>query len=229
MIEYRWNGGTWCRLALSAAGNRHGCHVAALQGYAPVGAWTLDLRVVSGMVELAGIEHRSGQPGIRMHNLGAGGSGVRHWSDVDARAWARAFEAFGCDTVLALFGTNDQKHITPDAHRQGLRDWIGTLRRAAPDADIALVTSPESGDSSAPRPTRPMRLYSSAARSLAVSERLCHVDLQAAFGELAAYRTGATQPLLDASLIHPNTAGSRVLEALFLRLFEQARSGPWSA
>jgi hypothetical protein len=222
-IEYRWSGGAWSRLELGSAQPR----VAALRGFPRSGAWTLDLRVVSGIVELAGIEHRSGQPGIRIHNLGAGGSAAHHWSAVDASAWSQALASFGCHTLLMLFGTNDQKQLTPDAHRQSLQQLIRTIRHAAPEADLGLGTPPESGDTTAPRPSRPMHLYSAAARELAVADGLCHVDLQAAFGKVAEYRHAGSRPLLDASLIHPCPAGSQVLEKLYLRLLEPARmDGP---
>jgi hypothetical protein len=216
-IDYRWNDGAWIRLDLERAATST---LVMLTGFPQSGAWTLDLRVAAGVVELAGIEHRSGQPGIRIHNFGAGGSSALHWSAVDADAWSRAFASFGCDTVLTLFGTNDQKQISPDIHRRCLDDLTGRLRRAEPDVDIGLGTAPESGDTTPPRPSQPMHRYCAAARTLAVAQAFCHVDLQPAFGKVDEYRYSGVRPLLDASLIHPNVEGSRVIEALYLGLLD---------
>jgi hypothetical protein len=232
VLEYRWKGGTWTRLALDHTRTQtrlrdvpQGPQVAPLHGFPQQGAWTLDLRVVSGMVELAGIEHRTGLPGIRIHNLGAGGSNARQWSEVDAHAWAQGFSALACDTALVLLGTNDQKHITHAVHQQSLRLLVGMLKQATPAIDIGLCTSPESGDIRDQRIERPMRLYAMAARALAREQALAYVDLQAAFGSPDRYRYGGAQPLLDASLIHPNEHGSRVLKAVYLQLFESLGDG----
>lgn len=67
VIDYRWNEGPWIRFDLRTAD-----HVTRLTGFPSVGAWTLDIKVASGVVELAGIEHRNDNPGVRIHNLGAG-------------------------------------------------------------------------------------------------------------------------------------------------------------
>jgi hypothetical protein len=214
-IDYRWNEEPWTRLALVRTG---GSPVAALTGFPRHGAWTLDLRVASGTVELAGIEHRSGNPGVRIHNFGAGGSTASQWNAVDPEDWQASLASFACDTFLTLFGTNDQKQITPEAHRQCLEDLVRKLRLACPDADIGLGTSPESGDTTPPRPERPMRLYRTQARSLARAAALCHIDLQPAFGSITDYRYGGKHALMDASLIHPGAGGIRVLEALYLSL-----------
>jgi hypothetical protein len=211
-IDYRWNGGPWTRLELKHEARP--C-IAALTGFPRQGGWVLELRVVSGPVELAGIDHRSGTSGIRIHNFGAGGSTARHWTDVDAATWRNAFASFGCHTVLTLFGTNDQKHLTPRVHRQCLEQLTREIRLAAPEADIGLGTSPESGDSAEPRRSRPMHLYRAQARSLAESAALCHIDLQPAFGDVAQYRYSGSRPLMDESLIHPSVEGSRVIEALY--------------
>lgn len=214
-IDYRWNEGAWTRLELD---ERAGAPVVALTGFPLRGGWTLDLRVASGAVELAGIAHDSGTPGIVVHNLGAGGSSAQHWHAVDADQWRAAIASFGFDTVLTLFGTNDQKLITPEDHRRCLAGLVRALRLAVPNADIALGTSPENGDTDEPRPGRPMRLYCTQARSLAIEARLCHVDLQPAFGNVADYRYGGPKPMLDRTLIHPSAPGMQAIEALYLRL-----------
>jgi hypothetical protein len=211
-IDYRWSGGPWTRLELDPG---TGPCIAALTGFPRRDGWVLELRVASGVVELAGIEHRSGTPGIRIHNLGAGGSTAHHWTQVDAAAWRNAFASLSCHTVLTLFGTNDQKHLTPDVHRQCLDQLTREIRLAAPEADIGLGTSPESGDTAEPRHTRPMHLYREQARSLAESGEFCHIDLQPVFGDVAQYRYSGGRPLMDVSLIHPSIEGSRVVQALY--------------
>ncbi|MDR7008843.1 GDSL-type esterase/lipase family protein [Paraburkholderia strydomiana] len=223
-IEYRWNEGDWTMHDLGGAG---ATPVSRLAGFPLDGGWTLDLRVVAGPVELAGIVHNSGRPGVLIHNLGAGGSSAQHWASVNQSTLGSAVESFGFDTLMTLFGTNDQKLIEPHEHRRCLAALIQTLKHAAPHADIALGTSPESGDVQEPRPRRPMRLYRDADRSLAIQERLAHVDLQPLFGNLDEYRYGGSKPWLDASLIHPAVPGMRAIEKLYLSLFNPVahRSG----
>jgi hypothetical protein len=212
-IDYRWNEGPWIRLDLGAAG-----HVVALTGFPGVGAWTLDMKVASGVVELAGIEHRNNNPGIRIHNLGAGGSTALDWSSVDVATWQAAVAALDLHTALTFFGTNDQKRITPQEHRASLARLVQSLGVAAPDVDIALGTSPESGDMTEPRLGRSMRLYSNEALQLAIDHALCHIDCQPAFGDVSDYNHSGVRPLLDDSLIHPSVEGMRVIESLYLRV-----------
>lgn len=214
-IDYRWNEGAWMRLALDRTS---GASPTALSGFPPKGGWTLDLRVAWGTVEMAGIEHRNDNRGIRIHNFGAGGSTALQWNAVDPAGWQAALASFGCHTILTLFGTNDQKQITPEVHGQCLEDLVGKLRLTCPGVDIGLGTSPESGDTMQPRPSRPMHLYRAQARSLAIKAALCHVDLQPAFGHVADYRCSGSHALMDASLIHPAAAGIRVIETLYLSL-----------
>jgi hypothetical protein len=212
-IEYRWNEGSWSRLDLPAA-----CRVVALSGFPRAGAWTLDVKVASGVVELAGVEHRNDISGVRIHNLGAGGSTAVDWSSVNAAIWQAAIAALDLHTALMFFGTNDQKRITPQAHGLSLSLLVHSVRAAAPDVDIVLGTSPESGDLTEPRPGRPMRLYRNEARQIAIDEALCHIDCQPAFGDVSNYRYSGPCPLLDESLIHPSVAGMRVIEALYFRV-----------
>jgi hypothetical protein len=229
-IEYRWNQGPWTSLSLDLSlgptvpprpehqAGVDSAEVASLilTGFPREDGWTLDLRVVSGVVELAGIEHRNLQPGIRLHNLGAGGSTAGDWSAVASNGWRAALDALGPHTALLLFGTNDQKRVTPMQHRDSLAELVHALRLVAPDLDIGLVTPPDSGDPTPPRSERPMRLYRDQARALAAEGRLCHIDLQPVFGEVESYRYGGTEPLLNESLIHPSIQGSRLITACFL-------------
>ncbi|CAH2807937.1 MAG: hypothetical protein CBARDCOR_6533 [uncultured Caballeronia sp.] len=207
-IDYRWNEGSWRRLDLFVAG-----HVMELTGFPSVGAWMLDIKVASGVVELAGIEHRNDNPGIRIHNLGAEGSTALDWSSVDAATWQACIAALDLHTALTFFGTNDQKRITPQEYGSSLARLEHSLRAAAPHVDIALGTSPESDDLTEPRPGRPMRLYMAETRQLAIDQALCHIDCQPAFGDYSGLR-----PLLDDSLIHPSVAGMHVIESLYLRV-----------
>jgi hypothetical protein len=176
------------------------------------------MKVASGVVELAGIEHRNNNPGIRIHNLGAGGSTALDWSSVDVATWQAAVAALDLHTALTFFGTNDQKRITPQEHRASLARLVQSLGVAAPDVDIALGTSPESGDMTEPRRGRSMRLYSNEALQLAIDHALCHIDCQPAFGDVSDYNHSGVRPLLDDSLIHPSVEGMRVIESLYLRV-----------
>lgn len=216
-IEYRWDDGPWS--ALTLCGDTAPATM-ELAGFPLTGGWTLELRVVSGPVELAGIEHRNREAGIRIHNLGAGGSTALDWCVEDAPGWRETIRTLEPHTVMLLFGTNDQKRSSPEEHGQALRELIKSLRLALPTLDVALGTSPESGAETPPRPQRPMSLYRNEARGLAIELDACHIDLQPIFGVVDDYKYGGAAPLLDQSLIHPTDDGSRLISAHYQRLLD---------
>ncbi|VVE40849.1 SGNH/GDSL hydrolase family protein [Pandoraea anhela] len=211
-INYRWNGGRWHGLTL---GGGSGQSRYALQEFPETGTWELDIAVAQGRVTLAGIEHRAdvaGMPGVRLHNLGAGGSTTADWlGAMRSGGWFAGIHSLGIDAAVLLLGTNDQRDIEPAAYRTNLAEIVERLRNQLPSLKLTLACSPENCGDEPQRRTRPMAAYQDAAASIAARYGLPVVDLQSAFGDVARYRHDGPAPLLDASRLHPNVAGSAVL------------------
>ncbi|MFK0378649.1 SGNH/GDSL hydrolase family protein [Pandoraea sp. NPDC090278] len=216
-INYRWNGGPWHGLTLGgiAGQARYG-----LTDFPTHGAWELDIAVAQGTVTLSGIEHRAevpGKPGIRVHNLGAGGSTTADWlAAMRSGAWFAGAHSLGLDAAILLLGTNDQRDFDARVYGQNLDAIVDRLRSQFPSLHLVLACSPENSGNEPQRRERPMTAYQDAAAKVAARHELAIVDLQAAFGDVADYGLEGTRPLLDASRIHPNAAGSAVLRACMM-------------
>ncbi|MFJ2992906.1 SGNH/GDSL hydrolase family protein [Pandoraea sp. NPDC087047] len=208
-INYRWNGGPWHGLTL---GGMPGQSRYALLDFPVEGAWELDIAVAQGTVTLAGIEHRADAPGIRIHNLGAGGSSTADWlAAARSGAWFAGLHALAIDSAVLLLGTNDQRDLDAAQYRANLGEIVDRMRVQLPSLRLTLACSPENSDDAPQRRTRPMLAYQEAAAAVAARHGLAMVDLQPVFGDVADYGHHGTRPLLDASRLHPNAAGGAVL------------------
>lgn len=226
-INYRWNGGRWHGLTL---GGGAGQSRYALQDFPETGAWTLDIAVAQGTVTLSGIEHRadmigmvdmvykvdvapiSDTPGIRVHNLGAGGSTTADWlAAMRSASWFTGVHSLGIDAAVLLLGTNDQRDFDAATYRTHLDEIVERLRSQLPSMRLTLACSPENSGDEPQRRARPMSAYQDAAATVAARHGLSVVDLQQTFGDVAQYRHDGPNPLLDASRLHPNGLGSAVL------------------
>ena len=208
-INYRWNAGRWHGLTL---GGSPGPSRYTLQDFPTEGAWELDIAVAQGMVTLAGIEHRALSSGIRIHNLGAGGSSTADWlKAARVGAWFAGLHTLTVDAAVLLLGTNDQRDLSAAQYRANLDEIVDRLLTQLPSLRLTLACSPENSDHAPQRRTRPMVAYQEAAAEVAARHGLATVDLQSVFGDVADYRHDGAHPRLDASRLHPNAAGSAVL------------------
>ncbi|ALP62830.1 SGNH/GDSL hydrolase family protein [Paraburkholderia caribensis] len=220
VLQYRFNGGAWTQIDQSVGS---GLQVAALTGFPTTAAWTLDIEPVSGTIELYGIDHRSGAPGIVVHGLGAGGSNAFHWGSVNQAQLQAAWKALGINAFSMLLGTNDQLSYTVSGHKSSMQTVINSMRAACPTADILLATSPENSDTTPPRPSQPMALFQEVDLELAIANKCAHLNPQYYFGSsISEYGYGTVRGWLNSSLIHPSQTGQRVLEEAFWRVLTQS-------
>lgn len=208
-INYRWNGGPWHGLTLSGM---PGQSRYALQAFPEHGMWELDIAVAQGTVSLAGVEHRAASPGLRIHNLGAGGSSTADWlAAARSGAWFAGLHTLAIDSAVLLLGTNDQRDLGAADYRANLDEIVDRLLSQMPSLKLTLACSPENSDDLPQRRARPMHAYQAAAAQVASRHGLQTVDLQSVFGDVATYGHNGAHPLLDASRLHPNEAGSALL------------------
>jgi len=210
-IRYRCNAGSWTGITLPALG----LVSYTLAGVPSSGSWTLEVESVSGDVTLFGLEGRAATSGVRFHKLGRGGASADFWgASADSANIIAGLAALEVDTVVSLFGTNDQSlsaqtahvpPITPAQHGIYVDGIVDVVRAAAPIADILHVTSPECRPGAVASGTiYPMAEYSRVARNVARAGLCAHLDLQQFFGDVPAdYAYGGPRALLDSSTNHP--------------------------
>ena len=214
-IRYRWNGGAW---AAMTAGTPTGAAV-ALSGV-PAGTWTLDVEVVSGTAQIAGINGLRAS-GVVVHDIANNGSALVNWARLDQSpaTWradhAAALARLGAvRAFVVMLGANDQgQQFTPDQYGRAMRREIDeVLRVAAPGADILWMMQPENGRSGETYPQR-IAGYTAAAKPIATEKRAALLDLQPLFGaSYAEYgHLGTARVLFENDALHPNTAGNAVI------------------
>ena len=209
-VRYRWDGGAWSTLDLSAGS---GPLTAALTGL-PATAWTLEIEIVSGSSTLFGLDVRRSTSGVRFHKLGATGSRAEQWATVNAAAWQTGLAALAPNLVVIMHGTNDQgSSRTPSAYRTDIDTIITRVRAAAPAADILLVAPCENQRANSVA----MADYADQLQELAVLRSCAFLDLQPFFGLLPVdYAAGSARPWFNADTIHPEPAsgGRAIVDAI---------------
>lgn len=210
-IRYRWNAGAWTALALTGSG----LQVVPLAGI-PAGAFTLELEVTAGVTKLCGVDMQSAASGVRVHKLGASGSGTNHWSVVDAAQWATGLQSIAPNLVTVMLGTNDVFNMTAATYRANLQIMLTRIKAALPSADVMIIMPPENARTD--HPTTFMVDFAAQAYELAAINQCAFLDLQYLFGAAyAEYSWGSARPWLLSDLTHPTTAGGRAITDALLR------------
>ncbi len=214
-VQYRWNGGAWTPLALQGSG----LVTADLNQLPASGAWELDIQVVSGTVELCGVDLKSGANGVRVSNLGATGSNSANWAGVNAANWQTALQALAPNLVIIFLNTNDQGgSYTPAQSNANWNTIIANVRAALPGVDILCISPAEN---QRPNMAYAMPLYAAQTKAVAGSHSCAFIDLQPCFGDPANVSTsyGSSAPIdyLNPDLTHPNpsTGGFAICDALY--------------
>lgn len=214
-IQYRWNGGAWTPLDLSAGA---GLGTVVLAGL-PAGAWTLDLQVVSGDCTLCGLDVQQTADGVRVHKLGATGSAAIQWQAVNAAQWEAGLSALAPNLVTILLATNDQPIYDAATFSGYVQTMITRVKAAVPTADILLIAPCENGRGE----PNPMSTYADALAQLAAVNHCAFLDLQYAFGDVYAdYGFGSARNWFASDTIHPDPAtGGRAIVDAVTRLLTQ--------
>lgn len=206
-FRYSWNDGTTWQTTISYAG-ASGALSAALAN-TPTGAATLILEVVSGTVQLGGVDLKSSASGVRVNKLCASGSASNSWSLAASSnsQWRSRINELGAKLHIIGLQTNDQgAGFDPDAaYTTQMGNIITALRLADPYCDILLTSPPENQRVAN---AFPMSRYTAATRALANAQNCAHLDHQFNFGVLPADYAwaNAARQWMNSDLIHPVTA-----------------------
>jgi hypothetical protein len=171
-----------------------------LAGVPATAAWTLEIEVVSGAVDLQGLDGRSAAAGVRVHKLSNSGSHALRWSAVDVAAFVASMAQLATEMVMICLGTNDraQDH-TPASFYTSMDALIERARSAAPTCDLLLVAPCENERAD----SYPMVQYTNQQGRLADVWQCGLVDLQYAFGlDVDVYKFGGTRPWFS-DTVHP--------------------------
>lgn len=211
--RYRWNGGPWTTIALTGSG----LTIASIAtGIPTLGAFTLDVEVVSGTVSLSGVNLKSSAPGVVVHNVACSGSRLSHHVAVDAAQYQAGIAGLAPDLVVPLLGTNDQANSTPTAFAAQYATLIGRLRVARPTADILMVMPPENLRTYI---DDPMVNYAAAAYPVAQQQRCAWIDLQLVFGDQASdYGSTSGRPWIGSDNLHPQPGYFPISSAVYRTL-----------
>lgn len=214
VVRYSWdNGSAWSAdLSLTETGPAK----IALSGV-PDGTGTFRIEVVSGNVEIVGINMKSTATGVMVHKLGASGSNSTQWAAVDAAVWADLVNSLGPHLVIGLLGTNDQSgSLSPASFEEHIAELMAALKTESPAMDRLWLSPAENTRANAV----PMTSYAAAARKAAVDGGFAFHDLQYDFGDdVDEYKYSSTLSLLDSSDLHPAAAsGGALISDAVLRL-----------
>lgn len=169
------------------------------------------IEVVSGTVKLSGDNVKNSMPGVRVHKLGASGSTIVKWVNVDKLTQVESWGKMEIDFWIFMDGTNSQKaNISGADWKSHLKEIISRFKEASPCSDILVVSPPENMREGNPIE---MPTYSQAANEVAYSTNSLFLDLQPFFGAIPSeYSYQSNRPLFSEDLIHPTLEdGGRVM------------------
>lgn len=210
VVSYSWNGGDPVEMNVQGSG----VQTAELADLPATAAWTLEIAVVSGEVELFGLVGGAAS-GFRLHKLSSSGGKASDFADLDATAWQTGLAALAPDAVMPFFGTNERAQgQTPEAFAEALQTLWTRSRAAAPGCDLACVVAPENPTSE----TYPMADYAAAAVLQAEAADAAFLNLQLRFGlDPSEYEDGSDRPMLANDDVHPVNADDdpAILDAIW--------------
>ena len=170
----------------------------------PATTFTMRIKVVSGTVELGGIDFRSSVAGVRIHRLGGSGSTAAQWANAGA-PWAAQINTLAPHGLIIAHGTNDQTAGSTAAEMRGFVEAIATEVLSQRTVDVMLTTPPENN-----RTNNPIAMpeYALAHRASAYANGWAHLDYQLYFGPAdnfgAAYaNANPERPWFSSDLVHP--------------------------
>lgn len=206
-FRYSWDGGSTWAGTITYDNSSNNSASDALVGTI-AGAGTLLFEVVSGQVNLGGVEMKSTASGVRINKLGVSGGATNNFATAAGAAnWRTRFAVLGAHLNIAGWQTNDQGGaFAPDgAYTTNLTTIATNLRVIAPYSDLLLTAPPEN---QRPANAYPMSGYTAATRALARTQKAAFLDHQPNFGELPADYAwaNASRQWYASDLIHPVTA-----------------------
>lgn len=212
-VRYNFNDGLWTNLPLSAVDGFY-----SLTGM-PVGAgFNLKIEVVSGAVELYGIDLHNDSDGVVIHKVGATGSKMSQWAtQSNSQTWRDNIANLSPNLITILHGTNDQANDSKATFKGNGKLLIDNIRTALPLADILLIAPCENGAGR----TVQMSDYQDALQELAYENKRAFLNLQHVFGEdYSEYASTSPRNWFNVDTIHPEplTGGRVIVDAVIRTL-----------
>jgi hypothetical protein len=201
-FRYSWDSGSNWIATISTTANANG--LSAALSSVPGTSGTLLIEVVSGTVNLGGVDFKSTAAGVRVHKLGVSGSATNTWSSTSSSIYPARLAELLCTTILIDLDINDRGNNFAPAglHTTQLQAIINRVRTAYPYADIGLISSQEDNRVGL---TYAQSLYAAANLELASTNNLAHLNMQEFFGTANADYAAAnpSRAWMAADLIHP--------------------------
>lgn len=202
--EYRWgtyNSGTigsagsytfgaWTSVAMNvSAGSVKGASMPT--GMPTSGLWMLQRRVASGTVRSCGVNYKSAQSGVRIHNFAASSARAADLAARNATQFRAGIALFGINSWLVAHMTNDSAaNLTPSAFATSAATILTNLRAVNPVCDVCWIAAFENYNDNAHvgyAKSYAMSLYTAEVESLMAANGGALIDLQYTAGNLADY------------------------------------------
>jgi len=175
----------------------------------------LRLVLVSGTFTIYGVELRNENKGVRINKCGAGSSRWSRWLFVDAEPWQSQIAHLGADLTILLEGVNGAGSYNAATEADYTEQMIGRVRAATKNTDILLVSPPIT----LATPTYSLADYQYALRGKVDTWKVCHINLQKAFGStVSEYNDTGKAYFLSSDVNHPSDKGARVISATIQKI-----------
>lgn len=212
VVEYRWNNtGAWT--SINVQGTVDAVSWAAITTGMPAsGAWSVEVRVVSGTVTLCGIEFKGAGNGAHFNKFGGAGANISHWAT--AGNYGDAYGRMNPNLFIVMDGTNSQAAlINPSSWGAQLESLIDGIRADCPLTDILVMMPSENlRDNSIA-----MSAYANEGRRVAYQKGCGFLDHCFTFGADTSLYGPDGLKWFDADPIHCTAAGYRALASATLR------------
>lgn len=212
VVEYRWNAtGAWN--SLNVQGTVGAVSWAAITiGMLVSGAWSIEVRVVSGAVTLCGIEFKGAGNGIHFNKFGGAGANISHWAT--AGNYGDAYGQMNPNLFIIMDGTNSQAAlISPASWGAQLESLIDGIRADCLLADILVMMPSENLRTN----SIAMSAYADEGRRIAYEKGCGFLDHCFTFGADTSVYGPDGLKWFDADPIHCTAAGYRALASATLR------------
>jgi hypothetical protein len=159
------------------------------------GLWMLQRRVASGTVRSCGMNYKSAQSGVRVHNFAASSARASDLAARDATKWRAGIAPFQIDSWLVAHMTNDSGGSrTPAQFATSAATIVTNLRAVNPVCDLCWIGAFENKNDAAhgmAAKVAPMSDYTAQAEALMATNKGALIDLQYTFGDVADYGADA--------------------------------------
>jgi len=190
----------------------------------PAGTASVQIRPVSGSVELYGIAFGKDTPGITYDSLGLNGASTIVVSRVFRKEhWTGQLQHRQPDLVILNYGTNESGFLNwiDRQYETELRTAIQRIREAVPQSSILIMSPMDRGE----RSGGSIHTMSGIRHIIAIQARVAQETgcgffntFEAMGGESTMQRWYDGQPrLVAADLIHPSPRGAKIVSDAFVR------------